>query len=727
MKKRVTLDFETRSEAPLKTWGAYKYSLHHSTRATCLAFKLHKKPQLYFLPFEIVNSPWDTLPKSFKNLWTSLIEDRYQFSAHNAFFETCIYKNILVKRNGWPDIPFELFRCTAAKAAACALPRNLEGAGAAMSLRVQKDKRGYAAMMATCKPTRAWEAWNRKFEKGKADRWLEPTKFREPNNDPEVFKVLYHYCKIDVITEELLDDALPDLNKEEMNFWFLNQKLNWRGLRIDYNLINKIIQIMDKESKKKLKELDSLTMGLVTKPGARKSILEFLALEGIELPDLRANTVKEKLNDETISEDMKRLLEIRQALSKTSTRKFKGMIDRASFDKNQLNAKVRDITLYHGASTGRETGTGIQPHNYPRPLIKQNEIDYVIQLLEKLKISNQDDVSSFVEWIEFFYGNSSMVFSSLLRSMIIPGEGKELFVADFSKIEVAVLWWLCDNKPGLEVLHKKLDPYIYMAAKNAKKFYGEIDPEGDERQLGKAQILGCGFGMGFKKFRDTARDSYNLKLTIKESKEAVKNYREQNPNVPEFWRNAELAAIAAIEAPGKSFTTCKCSFIVEKDFLWIELPSGRKLAYKSPRITWRVRQYEVLESVLDKFGEPLFDSEGNEVTTLKKVTSEPLKTIEFMAVNSRTKKWGPEITWGGTLVENIVQAVARDIMMNASYNLEKAHYMFLLSVHDEGITEKEIGKGNLKEFIKIMTKMPPWADRYLPLDAKGWVGRRYKK
>jgi len=379
--KRVTIDFETRSTVDLKKSGAYKYSLDLSTRPTCLAFKTLGDSTLYFLPFEVIERPWDKLPKKLRDIWTELVEDDYLFSAHNAFFETCIYKNVLVKRLGWPDIPFRQFRCTAAKAAACALPRNLEGAGAAMSLQVQKDKRGHAAVMATCKPTASWNLWKKKFDKGKAESWDEPPKFREPDTDPEVFDVLYRYCKIDVLAEEQLDIVLPDLNPLEQEIWFLNQRLNWRGLRVDIPTVQKIVDIMKVESKIKLKNLDSITMGLVTKPGARKSILEFLALEGIELPDLRAKTVDDALKDSKISEDMKALLEIRKALSKTSTKKYEGFLARANED-----GRVRDILLYHGASTGRDTGTGIQPHNLPRPLIKQNEIEYVLEMLEELEL-----------------------------------------------------------------------------------------------------------------------------------------------------------------------------------------------------------------------------------------------------------------------------------------------------------------------------------------------------
>lgn len=703
MKRRLTMDFETRSRCNLKTAGAYKYSLDPSTQPTCLAFKFYDSKKIYFLDFDLVNTPWRDLPEKLKNLWRNAIANGFQFSAHNAFFETCIYKNILVKRYGWPDIPFRQFRCTAAKAASCALPRNLEGAGEAMKLRTQKDKRGYVAMMATCKPTRRFNdfgkmvasieyrlnrglaltkrqlSWQR--DKTKFDK---PKEFLEYEDNPEIWQTLYTYCKIDVRSEEELDRSLPDLNHQEQEIWFLNQKLNWRGLRIDIPTVNKIIGIMEIESSKKLKELDSLTMGLVTKPGARKSILEFLALDGIILPDIKAKTVDDALAGEGLSDDMRRLLEIRKALSKTSTKKYQSFVNRAMPDE-----RCRDILLYHGASTGRDTGTGIQPHNFPRGAIKFDK-DRPYEPVENIVTEDAD-------MLRILYGESlAILFSSVLRNMIIPGVGKELFVADFSKIEVAVLWWLADNVPGLKILRSGKDPYKYMAAANTGRAYETIVDDGDDRQLGKAQVLGCGFGMGWEKFQSTAFDQYRLKLSDDQAKNAVSNYRTANPAVPILWKAYEQAAIEAVRNPGQAIHSGKCILIHEDNFLWVTLPSGRKLAYRDPQISMRETDYG------------------------------PRETLEFWAVNSKTKKWNLERTWGGTLTENIVQATARDLMMPAMLRLEKAGYQALLMVHDEGICEKEIGKGTIGEFVKILCEPPAWA-KGLPLEAKGWKGPRYRK
>lgn len=739
MRKRITLDFETRSTANLKLVGAHKYSLDPSTRATCLAAKFNGQDAMMFLSYEAVNLPWKKVPEGFKYHWQKAIENGYLFCAHNAFFEQCIYYNILVAKLNWPYIPRDLWRCTAAKAAACALPRNLAGAGEALKLITQKDFRGYQAMMATCKPTRQWGDWQkarmqvaegRKIAKRRYElaQRPEPPMFATPETHPDVFEVLYTYCKIDVKSEEELDEVLPDLIPDEQEIWFLNQKLNWRGLPADIPTIQKIVGIMARETKKNLAELDSVTMGLVTKAGARNSIIEFLALEGIELPNLRANTVSDFLKNGEIDGDMKRLLEIRQALSKTSTKKYQAFLERAGAD-----GRVRDILLYHGASTGRDTGTGIQPHNFPRGLIPVDKarpyaaVENVIELDE--------------EMLRILYGeNLAILFSSILRNMLIPSEGKELFVADFSKIEVAVLWWLADNESGLNVLRSGKDPYKYQAAANLECHYDDIADESDDRQLAKAQILGCGFGMGWAKFQKTAWDQYRLKLTRKQSRAAVKAYRETHEAVPDVWKAYEAAAITAIEEQ-KTIEVGHCKFIYRIDrrrkvqFLWVELPSGRRLAYADPEIGWRVREFESTEVLYNGMWHELQELEEtleSELDLDKFKTrivikhGRPQKTLEFWAVNSKTKKWSRERTFGGSLTENIVQAVARDLMMSAIVRLEHAGYQALLSVHDEAICEKQIGSGSLIEFNRIMTRDLPWSAG-IPIEAKGWVGPRYRK
>lgn len=982
--KRITLDFETRSVCNLKKAGAFKYSLDPSTQPTCMAFKLREMKEPVLFQFKTINKKWEMQTVIVKSEWQRYINEKYLFIAQNAFFEQCIYNNVLVRRLGWPPIPAHLWRCTAAKAAACALPRSLEGAGEVLSLTTQKDKSGYAAMMLTCRPTKQWNAWKKKLDKCGGDLGMigiQPSQFLEPHAAPQTWDTLYRYCKIDVLTEELLDKTLPDLSDDEQKIWFLNQKLNWRGVKVDVPTIQKIVDIMAIDSKKKLKELDHLTMGVVTKAGARQSILDFLDSENVKLSDIRAKTVDDALARDDLSNDARRLLELRKALSKTSTKKYQAFLDRANSD-----GRIRDILLYHGASTGRDTGTGIQPHNFPRGLIRVDK-NRPYEAVENVKHHSYEE-------LEFLYGDSlPIVFSAILRNMIVPSDGHELFVADFSKIEVAVLWWLADNRPGLQILRDGKDPYKYQAAANTNKNYEDIAEEGDDRQLGKAQTLGClaqgtsvltkdgfklieqitredrvwdgqswvnhggveakglktviqiesqnikstpdhwfhqngmwqtaveivsqedtlphqsdlqtgmplsllwnlnaalnvvskcaayaelkknyelitstkawvscaqnvlrhlspkntvagkeaeislliqglenvgqlvsitskkdvstlviktsrgmavaalpqplslleifwnslllcaglinggsrwtelimtetmnpetyellvtklitetvetfdvinsgkhncfqvnqilahncGFGMGSVKFRKTAYDLYRLVLTVAQARKAVKAYRDANPNVPMLWLGYENAAVAAVKHPSVAFFAGKCRFFFHGRFLHVELPSGRRLHYFKPRITKRVVKYEVEETVLDKDGNPKKDAKGNEVIRTTTKYTDPRDTLEFLGVDKTKRKMDWERTWGGTLTENIVQAVARDLMMTAAVNLEKGGYKMLLTVHDEAISETPIGQGSLEEFKNIMCTRPKWADEWLLIDAKAWRDKRYKK
>lgn len=672
--------------AELKAVGAFNYSMHPSTRPTCLSFKFNDATTTYLLKFETVYKQWALLPQKVKDLWNFALENDYLFSGHNAFFEICIYKNILVNRLGWPDIPFRRFRCTAAKAAACALPRKLAGAGEAMDLYVQKDPAGYSAMMATCKPTKNYKKWLKittqtRNPTKKQLEFLEknpnPPMFLEPDASPEVFETLYHYCKVDVLAEECLDEAVPDLTPEELEIWFFNLKLNWRGIQVDVPVIKKVLSIIETDDKKGREELDALTMGLVSSPGARQSILDFLALEDIILPNLQAKTVDEFLSSGQVTGDMQRLLEIRKALSKTSTKKYQAFLNRSGHD-----GRIRDILMYHGASTGRDTGTGVQPHNFPRGSIKDTYA------------AIQDIIECDKEMLRVLWGESlSILFSSVLRGMIIPSNGHELYVADFSKIEVAVLWWLAGNEAGLEILRSGLDPYIVMAAFTFGKRYEDVTE--DERQLGKAQVLGCGFQMGWARFQEAAREQYRLTLTEDQSRMAVNAYREKNETVVELWAKYQMAAMKAIE-DNEIVEINHCTFFVKNDFLWVKLPSGRPLAYRKPEVIWVETEWGAR------------------------------KQLQYWAVNSKTKKWNTEKSYGGKLTENIVQAVARDLMMPGMLRLEKAGYRGLLMVHDEAITEAPIGQGSVEEFTRILTETPSWGQG-LPIEAKGWKGPRYRK
>lgn len=281
--------------------------------------------------------------------------------------------------------------------------------------------------------------------------------------------------------------------------------------------------------------------------------------------------------------------------------------------------------------------------------------------------------------------------------MIIASEGMELFVADFSKIEVATGWWLSDNGVGLRILKLGGDPYKRLAAMNTNKKYEEIGDDSEDRQLAKHQVLGCQYGMGWEKFQRTGWDLHRLKLSDDLSKFAVRQYRQTFPAVPVFWRTIEKAAIEAVRRPGRRVRFPHGAFVYENKYLWMVLPSGRKIAYREPQIAMRMSDWGEQE------------------------------TLEFWAVNSRTKKWNLERTWGGVLFENLTQGVSRDLLIYALPRLERRGYQTLFTVHDEVVSEREKGRGSLEEFIQILCERPAWGDEKLLLEAKGYVNERYRK
>ncbi len=713
----ITTDFETQSEANLKKTGAYEYAVHATTRVTCLALKAPDWPKAALFDWYQMEKPFLTFPEKFKGLWRLWIKSpSFVFSAHNAFFEKCIYKLVLVDRLGWPPIPDNKWRCTAAKAAVMAIPRNLADAGAVMALQVQKDFAGHHAMMKTCKPTKKWADWQKAKLKGKVVG-EEPMKFWTPATAPEDFATLYRYCKIDAASEEELDSVLPDLTTDEQELWFLDQKINWRGINVDMPLVKKISAIMEKETKTMGRELDVLTMGLVESGNARKQILEFLMLEEIELPDLKAKTVDDFLKNGHLTGDARKLLEIRKALSKASTAKYKRFLECGASD-----GRVRDLFMYCGASTGRWTGKNLQPQNFPRGVIK--DIDEAIYRIK----------TESVDTLKLLYGENLMpLFASVLRGMFIASPGHELFVEDLNAIETRVLWWLAGHKEGLAMFARGECPYKDQASSIFKKPVSAIEDDGNERQTGKAAVLGCGYQMGHKKFKTAAWDVYRAHVSEDLAKIAVTSYREKHYPVVELWENYQAAAIAAVENPAKRYRVGPVVFFMENSFLKIKLPSGRNLSYKDPRVNW-----ETTHVLTNGDGEVVYASSLTMVEAylqagFKKSNTFESKKLKYWAVNMKAKKvdcvipkWTREATYGGKIAENITQGVARDVLAHGLTCAEAAGFSVLMHSHDEGVSEAPIGTKNQKEYRQIFETPPPWADG-LPLKSSGWVGPRYRK
>jgi len=660
--KDLTLDFETRSEADLKKLGAYEYAVHPTTEVICFGYALD----------DVEPKVWKCLeePEPPEDLVEWLFDVTIKKVAHNALFEQLIYEYVL--RRLFPDLPklaIKFWKCTAAKARAHALPPNLEGACLALKLAVQKDMDGRRLILKYCKPTMKWSKW--------ADSDLSKPEPEKYHSDPNDLNKIYLYCGNDVKAERTLDKALPDLIPSEQIVWEFDQFLNQRGIKVDIKTVERILKFVEVESVNLRSQVDELSMGLIQSATQRGEVLKWLKNEGVEVEDLRSKTVSDLLKRDDLTDDVRGMLTARAALTKTSTAKYHQMVGRA----NKKDHRVRDLLIYHGASTGRFSGVGLQPHNFPKGTIEDTNtaIDTI----------NTSDL----ETLRLLYGDVMSLFSSCLRGMITASKGKELFMADFAAIEARVLAWCANNEQAIEDYHNGIDRYKRQASVIYKVAIDAVSKA--QRQLGKAAELGCGYGMGKKTFFDTCL-SWGIPVTKELAADAVTSYREANPSVPALWKNYEKAAILAVQT-GKIYKLNKVKFYFRNKFLWCELPNGRKLAYYDPIIRGKKTPWGQTVPQLFHYG-----------------------------VNPLTKKWELQGTWGGILTENIVQAISRDIMVSAMLKIENKGYNVLLTVHDEVIAERQQGEGSIEEFEQLMVELPEWA-KGCPIAAEAGKSFRYKK
>jgi DNA polymerase bacteriophage-type len=660
----LVLDYETRSEADIKKSGSYEYARDHSTRILCLAYRLGTREALSSAPIHSWSAAEARRPA--EELADALSDSAVRIVAHNAFFEQVITRFVLsriFRNDALARIPPKRWVCTASLARALALPGKLEGAAEALRLPFKKDAQGHRLMLKMSKPRRPTKK--------------DPSLWHEKKSD---LARLLEYCRADVRAETALFLRLPPLIPAERKLWCLDQRINLRGFRVDRPLVLKSLNLLADAASDSLEETAALTGGEIRSTAQRDATLKFLAARGTALPDLRARTVEDRLKAGIEDDVSRRLLEIRSDSAKTSTAKY------AAFERrSRTDSRVRDSLLYHGASTGRWSGAGVAPQNFPRGSVADTGLAAAI-------IS---DPATDLAWIRTLYGRPLDVLSSCLRAAIIPTKGFELFGGDYAAIELRVLFWIARHERGLRALRTGRDLYKELA----RKIYGRLSVDEvtkPEREVGKRAILGCGYSMGAAKFFITC-ENQGQPVSIDLARAAVEAYRSEHTPVPRLWYNIERAAIAAVKERGKRFTVNRTTWWVEDSFLWCALPSERRLAYYRPEIRMKRTPWGEMKPELFHYG-----------------------------VNPVSKKWEISSTYGGRLVENVVQATARDLMAAAMPRLERAGYRILLSVHDELLTEREEGRGCKKEFQDLMASTPSWA-RDCPVTVESWSGSRYRK
>lgn len=701
----VYIDVETRSKCDLKKKGAWNYAEHESTSLLCLSYAVaDEKPvtieydywQTECTPNQHSQECLDTgitcdLPaeedEKVKRLRELAADPRVVFVAHNSVFEQAIWLSILVGRFNFPRIPITRWKCTMAKAYSHGLPGSLENAAIALQLGAQKDMEGNRVMLSLSKP-RAKEGY---------PWWT-------PKEAPEKFQILYRYCEGDILVSRQIDKALPDLSPKELKLWQIDQRMNNKGVRFDLESIRKAISLIDTHTQRAKNSFWYATD--LESPQQRGSFMAWLNSFGLEVNSTKEAVINSLLERPDLPEEVRFVLQISRSITKSSLAKYPEILNRANND-----GWVRENLAYHGTHTGRWAGRGVQIQNLPRPYYDGGSVVLAI---------HSCDYDSFL-WL---YEDVSLALSSALRSMIIPEDEHELFVADLAQMEARVLAWLAGQQDVLDLFARGEDLYCY-AASNI--FGYKVMPDMKmQRQVGKVAVLALGYGGGiaaFVKFAEiyyvdlmVVYDRLFESSTVKErelAEKAYKNYaakhhgkeklatkevafvadlikqrwRLGNQKIQEYWDVLENAAIEAVST-GKPVQAGKCLFFMHGKFLYCKLPSGRLLTYPYPAIA--KKGHKALE-------------------------------LRYFSV-----KHGREGTYGGKIAENVTQAVQRDLLVDAMLRLENAGYEIIFHVHDEIICQVKKGSRVLQEFIDLIKFVPQWATG-IPINASGWAGFRYGK
>lgn len=699
---RLHGDFETRSAEDIRSAGAQKYAQHPTTRALCLGWAFNDEP-VTVTP--LLRDP--TLPPR--------VEDHIRrggtLVAHNAPFEAAIWRYVGEYEHGWPELhPWQL-DCTMARAYTMGFPGSLDHASAAAGIEAQKDMKGHRLMLKLSQP--------RKVHPDGTIEWYEPEEF------PEEFERLYGYCGQDLIVERYLDKRLLPLTLEEKCIWQMDFEINSRGVHIDEAAVQTATLIVAKEQRRLNESIQTLTNYGVSTFSAHTQLKNWIREQKVETEGVAKSDVTRLLSDPLLPPHVRAVLEVRQEAAKSSVAKLKAFSARACPD-----GKVRGIFQYYGAGTGRWSGRGIQPQNFPRPKLSFADVTEIFSLMEEYGTAATD-------LIDMLYGSPMTCISDCLRSFLIAGPGKTLLAADFSSIEARVLAWLAGEERVLKIFRTHGKIYESAAAVTFGLSMAEVTEAW--RQIGKVMVLALGYQGGVGAFQTMAKNlgvdmaaqakllwarapEHRREMALKgwdqrgkksglDKKlwiacELVKlGWREAHPSIVAYWKQVERAAIDAVKfGPGEEYFPGphkNVSFIKKGSFLFCKLPSGRMLCYPYPEVV-------------------MVETDWGSVT----------EQLRYKCEDAVIHKWVRHPAYGGLLVENIVQAASRDLLAWAMLNVHPVSPV-VLHCHDELVCEvdealEECAAATISRFESVVTELPRWAIG-LPMQAKGWMGKRYRK
>ncbi len=590
-----------------------------------------------------------------------------EFRAWNAGFEWAILTNCYGLRLD----PAQAV-CVQQKALHSGLPAALEDAGPAIGAKQHKDASARRLMLQLSKPRK---------NRNRPDSYWHV-------DEPLKLLALADYCKQDVEAERAIDAMIADLPPTERAISILDRTANNRGVRLDLPLVRALKSLAQDETDTLNQECAALTAGAVTSPGTQNArLLAWLRKWGLPLVDVNKESIAAMLACEN-SLTVQRVLEIRQEIAKSSLKKLDAMLRCVG-----PGDRVRGQLAYYGAfRTGRFAGRLIQPQNFPRPIINDvaRFIRYVLQ-----------SVAPDVDFVRAIWGNPLDAVATALRGCLIPAPGRVFIVRDLSQIEARVIAWLAGQWDILAVFDRGEDVYVFTQHKLGLP----------NRQAGKVTVLGLGFGMGPTHFVEYAAAN-RVTITQAQSEEMVRDWRNANEHIVAFWYRLGGVAkdvIRAFNALGRGAlspmvsrpATPQIAFTASRArngtcLLTMLLPSGRRLYYRNARL--------------------VLDQKGREA-------------IVYEGVDTYTKKWSDQRTWGSKLAENATQAVARDVIIEAGLRVADQRLGDLvLSVHDELVFEvDEVLAASSEIFIRAEINMrPSWA-LDLPVASEGHILRRYGK
>lgn len=635
--------------------------------STCGAYKYISSPDFEIL---LIGYAFDDEGVKVVDL---LSGDKMPEELEEAFFdETCkkhahnaTFERLCFKRIGY-DIPAEQWHCTAVKAAYCGLAFSLDQVSKILDLKNKKLDTGRLLIKYFSCPCKPT-----KVNGGRTRNF--------PSHAPEKWEMYKEYNRFDVEAEREIYKRLScyDIPEIERRLYVLDQKINDQGILVDTNLANNAI-LMDSAVSEKIKKQIQLMSG-IENPGSTAQVKAWLEKKtGKLIESLAKDQMPNLLKDFADNAEVLSLLTLRNQLSRTSIKKYYAMINCAMQD-----SRVRGTFQFYGASrTGRWAGRLLQLQN-----LSKNHIDN-IELPRGLLIKGDLDT------LELLYDDIPDILSQLVRTGITAPKGKTLGVADFSAIEARVISWLANEKWRLDVF--KGDGKIYEAT--GSKMFGvpasAITKGSELRHKSKISELSLGFGGSVGAMRRMGGEQ--MGLSDAEMASLTNRWRRANPKIVELWSELENCAIQALSSRRPVVATCRgLVFKYDGENLCVTLPSGRDLFYHKPSVRRAKNRNE----------------------------------LQYYGMIQATKQWGLIDIYGGKFTENVVQAIARDLLAHAMLTLDRAGFILTMHIHDEVIVELDVDGREKEEYnklVKLMSTPPSWASD-LPLNAEGYITDFYKK